>query len=267
MVIPEFTITCIGAAATLCFVLPFLVLIAYKKNTHASLRPFAYGIVIFLSFAMALEQILHTLVLDFNHPLSRLLQSSPWAYAIYGGLAAGLFEETGRFIAFRILKKENENSSKTTPIMYGIGHGGAEVIITGALYLFNTMIMATTFNTMGIDAILADAGEQAPALQMAIDQAAAASPYLYFISPVECSISFILQISLSVLVYCSVMYPEANKLFPITLLLHFLISTLSTLHQTEVISTPYLMSVILLACTLGVAFYAYRVYQKYVSKK
>ena len=267
MVIPDFTITCIGAAATLCFALPFLVLIAYKKNTRAPLRPFVYGIVVFLSFAMALEQILHTLVLGFDHPLSRLLQSSPWAYAIYGGLAAGLFEETGRFVAFRILKKETEKVSDTTPIMYGIGHAGAETILVGAISLFNTMIMATTINTMGVDAILADAGELAPTIQATIDGFASTAPYMYFISALERCIAFVLQIALSVLVYCSVMYPGAKKLFPVAILLHLLIDVLAGFYQTGMITNVYLLEGILLIYTLAVAFYARGVYQRCTTQK
>ena len=42
--------------------------------------------------------------------------------------------------------------------MYGIGHGGAAAITLGAFSLFNAMIMASSINATGVDAILADAG-------------------------------------------------------------------------------------------------------------
>ena len=45
-------------------------------------------------------------------------------YALYGGLAAGLFEETGRLLAFRFILKPH--TARITALSYGIGHGGIE---------------------------------------------------------------------------------------------------------------------------------------------
>lgn len=260
--IPDFTITMIGTAATLCFLLPILVLIAYKRNSRGRIRPCIYGVLFFMVFAGMLEQILHLLVLGLDTPLSRLILSSSWGYAIYGGLAAGLFEETARFIAFHLLKKESPD--KTTPIMYGIGHGGAEAILIGAFSLLNTMILAVSLNAMGADAMLENAGETAASLQATIDVLTSTAPSMYMISALERTIAFALQVALSVLVYCSVMKKEVRWLFPVAIFLHFLIDILAGLYQTGLITNIYLLEGIVAAYTLGVAFFARQMYRKYV---
>ncbi len=52
-----------------------------------------------------------------------MISGNPFLYAIYGGLAAGIFEEFGRFFCMITVMKrfmyQRENS-----IIYGIGHGG-----------------------------------------------------------------------------------------------------------------------------------------------
>lgn len=61
-----------------------------------------------LLFAMVLEQIVHSIVL--GSPAGIVIRNHLWLYALYGSLMAGLFEETGRFLAMRyVLKKEHGN--------------------------------------------------------------------------------------------------------------------------------------------------------------
>ena len=46
---------------------------------------------------------------------------------LYGGLMAGVFEETGRYVSFKwFLKKETRIQDG---LSYGIGHGGIEAML------------------------------------------------------------------------------------------------------------------------------------------
>lgn len=69
-----------------------------------------------------------------------------------GWLPAALFEETGRWTAFRFFLKNHLTAE--TALMYGAGHGGAEsILIVGITYISNIvtsiMINSGTFeNTM-----------------------------------------------------------------------------------------------------------------------
>lgn len=52
---------------------------------------------------------------------------------------AGLFEETGRFLAMRyVLKKEHGNAHNA--LMYGAGHGGLEMFVILSLGMINNLI-------------------------------------------------------------------------------------------------------------------------------
>jgi uncharacterized membrane protein YhfC len=74
----------------------------------------------------------------------------PWLFGMYGGMAAGLFEEMGRFLLFtRLLKKYHDYRSG---ISFGIGWGGIEAIVLmlAAMVpniLFSFMINAGTLET------------------------------------------------------------------------------------------------------------------------
>ncbi len=66
------------------------------------------------------------------HPSHRVplageaLTGSVILYAVYGGLMAALFEETGRYIAMRFLVKPMDFPNA---FMYGAGHGGVEAML------------------------------------------------------------------------------------------------------------------------------------------
>ena len=67
----------------------FLCIFIYKK-TKAWVPAFFIGCGIFVGFAMILEQICHAIVLTVT---GSVIRDNIWLYAIYGGLAAALFEE------------------------------------------------------------------------------------------------------------------------------------------------------------------------------
>ena len=75
----------------------FLCIFIYKK-TKAWVPAFFIGCGIFVGFAMILEQICHAIVLTVT---GSVIRDNIWLYAIYGGLAAALFEECGRWIAMK----------------------------------------------------------------------------------------------------------------------------------------------------------------------
>lgn len=79
----------------------FLGIFIYKK-TKPWVPAFFIGCGIFVGFAMILEQICHAIVLTVT---GSVIRDNIWLYAIYGGLAAALFEECGRWIAMKFCLK------------------------------------------------------------------------------------------------------------------------------------------------------------------
>jgi uncharacterized membrane protein YhfC len=106
-----------------------LIMFANKKlNNIVQLALFAGIIVWFV--AVQIERIFHYFLLP-------LFNSNIFSYAIYGGIMAGLFEETGRLLCFLNKLKPSEYN-KNNSLYYGIGHGGFEAFY---LVTFNNIII------------------------------------------------------------------------------------------------------------------------------
>ena len=134
--VPADNFAAIAFVMCLTIFLPIVLMIIWRKKTKAKISSFFIGSATFIVFALILEQILHTIVLKAT---GDLISGNTLFYAIYGGLAAGIFEETGRLVSMKLFMKKNLN--KQNGIMYGIGHGGAEsIIIAGFTYISNLCI-------------------------------------------------------------------------------------------------------------------------------
>ena len=137
--------------ALLGFAIPvFLVWWAVKKH-RANLSTILIGAGVFIVFALVLESIVHQIVL--NGPSGAAIQGKTLYYALYGGLMAGLFEETGRFLAMKFLLKKEPTEAKPG-VAYGLGHGGVEMAIIFGLSMISTLTMAIMVNLGQTDTLL-----------------------------------------------------------------------------------------------------------------
>lgn len=123
----------------LSFVFPVVILLTWRLRTKKSLIPALSGALFFLLFAKLLESIPFAIFVGWSNPVSEVIRSHEILYAVYQGVVAAIFEETGRYLAFRyFLPSYAEN--RQTAITYGIGHGGVEcMIVVGWTSLVNYM--------------------------------------------------------------------------------------------------------------------------------
>ena len=153
----------------------FPVLLAWwmVKKYNVRLSTILIGAATFIVFALILESIVHNIVL--KGPSGNTIMNNPLYYALYGGLMAGLFEETGRFLAMKFcLKKEPEKVM--TGVAYGVGHGGAEMLLIFGLGMISTLATAIMVNNGQVDELMAQAPANAAALAQAqLDQIATAT--------------------------------------------------------------------------------------------
>ena len=155
-------LTVVGPAAGMLFL----------RRRGGRWRDFWVGGVTFFLFAMVLEQILHTLVL--RSPLGQVLQSNIWLYGLYGGLAAGIFEEVGRFLAFKLVLRNRRE--RITALSYGVGHGGMEAFL---------LLAVTYLNNLYLFSVLSNGGTLAPELTAALENLAAMPAAMYLWAGVE----------------------------------------------------------------------------------
>src|SRR5699024_12008722 len=94
-------------------------------------------------FAPVLQAILHQVVFFVDILTTKCLQN-PIVYVNYASLAAGVFEDIGRFIGFRFLLKKFR--SWKDGIAYGIGHGGIESMLVVGMIASSNIVLAFLIN-------------------------------------------------------------------------------------------------------------------------
>ena len=99
--VPALSIVFMAVSAVLSVVIPVALLIYFYKKHKAPMASFFVGCGVMLVFALILESLVHQAV--FSTKAGETILNTTWMYALYGGLMAGLFEETGRFAAFKTI--------------------------------------------------------------------------------------------------------------------------------------------------------------------
>ena len=177
------------------------------------------GAATFIVFALVLEALVHRIVLSGER--GALIQGKTLYYALYGGLMAGLFEETGRFLSMKFLMKK-EPATVLPGLAYGVGHGGVEMLILFGVSMISNLAMAVMINAGQLETIVAqtpaEAQEQVRAAAAKMAELRAGDLLLGLWERIS---ALILHLSLSVLVWAAVR--KGGKwlwLFPAAILLH-----------------------------------------------
>jgi len=124
--VPILSIVFMSIVVLVGIAIPIVLFLIFRKKYKADIAPFFFGFAVFIIFALIIEGSINVLILKSS--IGKAIQGNIWLYAIFGGLMAGLFEETGRFTAFKtVLKKYWRNNMNG--LMYGAGHGGFEAFL------------------------------------------------------------------------------------------------------------------------------------------
>lgn len=253
MTVSNLTIVFLVLDILIGIAIPVGLFLYLRRRFGGSMIPFWFGCASFVLFALVLESIVHQIVL-LRSPVGATIQGSIWLYALYGGLMAGLFEETGRLAAMKLLKKKHNRPA--TGLIYGAGHGGIEVIIVLVSTMVNYLVYAVMLNAGQMGAVLAamdDANRQA--LTDVLQNLAVSSPFGLLLSPVERVSAVILHMALSVLVWRAVTKPGQGKLYFLAILLHAAMDAMAVILSRLGMNTV-LLEILLLAFALGTAAFA-----------
>lgn len=233
---------------------PIALLILIRVKLKTKIYPFFIGCATFFVFALVLEQILHTIVFAAT---GTLLQNNILFYALYGGLAAALFEETGRFISMKLFMKKC--LTRENALMYGAGHGGFEAImLVGVTYIFN-LLYAFMINSGALEASLSvlDSALQEQTIT-ALAPLWLTPSSQFFIGGIERVIAMMLHICLSVLVYKAV--SGKKQFFLLAFGIHFLVDFAVVLAANYL--PLALVELVLLAMVAVVVFFTRKVYRE-----
>ena len=169
-----------------------------------------------------------------------------------------MFEEVGRYLAFRFLLKRYTN--RRDAVTYGIGHGGIEAILVLGLTAINNIAIAQLVNSGSIETITNGlTGVQLDQVQAQIAAIASFGAANLLLGLAERAIAMTLHISLSVVVFRAVRQRKAGYL-GLAVALHALFDVPAALFQCGVLHSTWLVEALLLVLCLGCAAYAKKQY-------
>lgn len=238
------TIAAIAAVLILTIAVP-LGIMFFLARAGGSWKDFLAGAGTFIVFAMVLERIFHALILQSG--AGAAIQGNIWIYGLYGGIAAGVFEETGRFLAFRAVLRGRK--ARITSLAYGIGHGGAEAFLIAGLTMASNLVLGLIYSHGG-----SIPSEIVPAVESLLE----IPPAMFLWSGFERLAAMALHMALSILVFAAV-HTSRRWLYPAAILIH------AAVDCAAVISNAYLpvaaTEILVMALTAATFLWAVRIYK------
>ena len=179
---------------------------------------------------------------------------------------AGLFEETGRFLAMKFLLKKEPTETKPS-VAYGLGHGGVEMAIIFGLSMISTLTMAIMVNLGQTDTLLSSAPAEAKdQLTATFEQLQTTGAGTYLLGLWERFSAITLQVALSILVWAAAR--KGGKwlwLFPAAILLHALVDGLAVILSKS--AGLVTVEIIVMALAIAVAALAWVVARRAFPKE
>ena len=251
LMIPAGALVLMAVNAVLGIAIPVCLAVYLVRKHHARWSTILIGAATFLVFALVLESIMHQLVLKGPHGQA-ILGNTLWL-ALYGGLAAGIFEESGRFLAMKLLMKK-EASTPLPGVAYGIGHGGVEMIVIFGITMIGNLVLSLMINSGQADTILSQVPAEAGAqLQAQLNQLQALGAGTLLIGLWERFSALLIHVGLS----------KGGKwlwLFPAAILLHALVDAGAVLLQKSAGMVP--LELIVTAEAIAIAAIGWMVAKK-----
>ena len=252
--------------AILGIALPLIAAIIWCKKKHEPFTTVLIGAATFLLFAIVIEKPLQALVIQLDSPVSQFVNARPILWGIIVGLFPGVFEETGRFVAFKtVLRKRTQ---RETGLTHGIGHGGFEAMfILGITYIeyfvFALMLNQGTFFEQMIepvkDTLTPDVMKQITDI---VDQITSFSAGMLGLALIDRLIAVLYHIGASILVF----YAVKDKkwwLYVLAIIIHTVIDgfvglQLAGVFKLSDIANELVFAVAALATFLGAFFLLYK---------
>lgn len=209
------------------FLFPIILAVVFYRRHKFTWLAVLVGALVFLIFQL-LTRI----------PLLSVLGQMPWyqqmaqnifLVALFLSFTAGLFEEVGRWLAFRFVLKGRWQTKNG--VAYGIGHGGFEAIALTGLSFINNLVISLMINGGQFDTAIAPmAGPMAETIR---SQLVGTPSYLFLVGGLERVLAIILHIALSLVVLNAVRLGK-----PLYLLYAILIHTAANLGAVLLAQQP-----------------------------
>ncbi|MCR4741377.1 MAG: YhfC family intramembrane metalloprotease [Treponema sp.] len=213
--------------------IPVLSFIFCRKKLNGKTKSFFVGAGVFFLFALILEQVAK-LPFYLNENLLNFINQNLIISCLFAALYAGIFEEFGRFIAFKsLLRKDLEDDRQA--FMYGAGHAGMEIIAILVISMISNLYYCIVINSGNLPSLIQKSGSAtAGALQLIQSQLINTKSYVFYLSIIERLSAFLSHIAFSLIVFFASKNKKNWFYLPIAIILHagldFISGLLSSLH-------------------------------------
>lgn len=254
----------IGIAFMIGFglLVPIGVAIWWIRTCKEKVTTVLIGAATWFVFAVILESIPKAIFFNPMLPIGKTVMGNAALFTLLSTFFAGIFEETGRFVAFKTLLRKRKN--KETAISYGIGHGCFEamfiLLIAGVQYLvYAAMINSGRFQEM-IDQLVTK-GIDVSGLQALPRQIMAITPGSSCVSMLERICAMLLHLGLSILVFYAVKKSKA-RFYVLAIFLHALFNVPAAFYQLGVITNVHVVEAMLTVYSIIFFIIVYRAFYK-----
>ena len=263
IVIGKSTIPSLIITVILMIAIPVIFFIYWRKKQkqQTKIGYLIAGAIGFIVSARVLELGVHLVCIVADNPVSRFINGNTVAFVLYGIIMAGVFEECGRYIVLKYIMKKNRTPENA--VMYGIGHGGIEILAVLLPSMILYLIIAVLFSAGNIENALSTlniAEDTAAAALPSVEAAAAFDYVMMAMNIIERLFAVLSHIGLSVIVYYGV--SNANRAcLPAAIILHMLMDTFPALCQRSVVPL-WMVEVWAALWTTIIVFIAVKLYRK-----
>lgn len=208
------------------------------KTRHERVTTVLVGAATWFVFAQVLETIPKLILFNPAFAISNTIRGSVVLYTLVGCLLAGVFEETGRFVAFKTILKKRTN--KETAISHGIGHGGFEALFLMAAMGIQYIAFAVLINTGKIQTIIDQAASQGASIEevnAVVDSIKSLTFANVGISLYERVFAILLHVGMSIIVFYAVRERKI-WMYILSIVIHAVFDVPAALFQTGVITLP-----------------------------
>lgn len=143
-------IICFIINILVCFGIPICTLIYLIVAKKKAVKSFFVGVAVFLIFQVFTRIPIIQYVLPKMDWYNIMSTIHPIIYGLFLGVTAGLFEEIGRFLGFKIGLKKNRKW--IDGFAFGMGHGGIEAIVIVGSACIKNLSMLIALNNGSFDA-------------------------------------------------------------------------------------------------------------------
>lgn len=253
--VPLITVIGILFTAAICFVYPILGMAYAKSRYNAGWTPLFMGAAIFVAFGIVLKGIITGLIISIPK-VFKVLSGNMVLYAVIGSLLAGIFEESGRFFAFKIMK--NKCNGIGDALAYGMGHGGIEAIMIVGMGMLNSFIMAVTVNISGADGMIYGLeGEDLQTVIEGINALTGLEAGVVFASGIERFVAMSFHVAASLLVYISARKEGYIWLYPLAILFHTVLNIPAGLYQAGILDNILITELLIGIIAMGICAFSY----------